>query len=248
VKIRTGDIYRLQMTKYRWANQFVNGKVLDFTCGKFLSYTTSKLLLENNVKEIWGYDILENQEYVTIRKIKENKIKYEIKSKSELIESKFDYIIAFNILSITENVSETIELIKTHLNTDGIALISIVNDDETLDSEHDLMTKELNLFSMKNFEYILKSHFKENIFFSQGIVTSIKSDKRDFRNLIRGMIKKFFLKSTNRYEFYLKNLKFLHKSASNINKNIKNKKMQKYKISEFNGKIEPMFIIAKCKK
>ena len=38
MKIKTGDIYRLDTTKYKWANQFVTGKVLDITCGKYLSY------------------------------------------------------------------------------------------------------------------------------------------------------------------------------------------------------------------
>ena len=58
MKIRIRDIYRIHLTKCEWAKQFAVGKVLDMSCGKLLSYTISKLLLENNANEVWNLDFL----------------------------------------------------------------------------------------------------------------------------------------------------------------------------------------------
>ena len=47
MKIRTGDIYRIEMPKYEWLNQFAHGRILNITFGKYLDYASSKLLLKN---------------------------------------------------------------------------------------------------------------------------------------------------------------------------------------------------------
>lgn len=246
MKIRTGDIYRLQMVKYKWANQLATGKVLDITCGKYLNYSASKLLLEKNVDEVWNLDLLDNQEYVSLRKLDNNKIVYQIKNKKEVESLKFDTVLGFNILSITDNVSDTLKFISDHLNPKGIAIISIINDDKSINSNHDLNTKNIRLFSKKDFEENLYRHFKNITFFSQGKVTNNK--KETIKSKIRIKIKTFFLKSANRYNFYLKNLQFLHKSLSKMSRNKEIRKTQRYEIIPFDEENQPMFTIAKCKK
>lgn len=247
MKIRTGDIYLVEMAKYTWANQFTIGKVLDITCGKYLNYAASKLLLENNTDEVWSFDLLDIQEYVTLRKLDHKKISYQIKNKKEIDSVKFDTILAFNILSVTDNVNEILKFIFNHLNSNGTAILSIVNDDRLPDNNHDLITKDLNLFSKNNFEQTLKSYFNYLEFFSQGTVT-YDEKKENIKQKLKIKIRNFFLKSINRYNFYFKYLRFLDIFFTNLARNKENKKTHRYEIIPFYEKNKPLFSIAKCKK
>lgn len=248
MKIRIGDIYRIHLTKCEWAKQFVSGKVLDMSCGKLLSYATSKLLLENNANEVWNLDFLDLKQRVALRKLKNDKIIYQLKDKNELNFLKFDAILALNVLSITDDINETLKFIFDHLNPNGFAIISVINEDESLDSTHDLITKDLNIFSKIELEQNLKLYFNEISFFSQGIIKQKSNEGEKIRTKLRMRIKENLLKSRNRYNFYLNNLRFLHEILSKINQNRENKKIQKYEITEFLTENKPMFTIALCKK
>lgn len=246
MKIRTDDIYRTNIIKYEWVNQFINGKILDITCGKYLSYASSELLLENNVTEVWNIDILENYENITLRKIKNEKITFERKNKEEFDLIKFDTILGFNILSVTENIEESIKFIFNHLKENGKVILSISNDDKLLNSNHDLITKDLNLFTKNTLETYLKSYFNDIEFFLQGTVGL--NYKKKFENNSKSKIRKTLLKSDKIYNFYFRYLRGIKKKISNINENIQNKKKHRYEIISFNKEINPLFTIVKCKK
>lgn len=247
MKIRTNDIYRVDMAKYTWANEFTAGKVLDVTCGKYLNYAASELLLKNNTDEVYSLDLLDIQQYITLRKLDDGKITYQIKSKKEIDLLKFDTILAFNILSIVDDYNDTLKFIFDHLNPNGTAIISIINDDGLLDNNHDLITKDLNLFSKNSFEQTLKLYFNSIIFFSQGTVTSNEKEEH-IKNKLRIKIKNFFLKSVKRYNFYFKYLRFLDVFFTNMARNKENKKTHRYEIIPFHEENKPLFTIAQCKK
>jgi len=243
MKIRTGDIYRIEWSKYYWANQFSFGKVLHITCGKYMNYALSKLLLENNTHEIWNIDILDIQEHITVRKIDKGKIIFQTKNKKELDLMKFDTILAFNILSITDSVDESIKFIFENLNNNGIAIISIINDDKLEHRNDDLVTKDLNIISKNTLQQNLQSYFNNIEFFFQG---TIKNE-----NVTNNLRSKITNKITNKYKiynFYLKYFRASKKNISKIIKNRENKNTHRYEIIPFNEKINPMFTIVKCKK
>jgi len=248
MKIRTGDIYRIEMPKYEWLNRFAHGRILNITFGKYLDYASSKLLLENNVNEIWNLDLLDNQEFVSLRKLNAGKITYELKKKKEIELLKFDIIIAFNILSITDNIDKILKLISQHLEVNGYTVISIVNNDNALNHPTDLITKDINLFTINDFENKLKTLFNQISFFSQGTVTINEKRKENMSMKFRIKIKDFLLGSSNRFNFYSKYLKPIHKPISKINKNAENKITKRYQIISFKENSQPMFTIAKCKK
>jgi len=248
MKIRTGDIYRIEMPKYEWINQFAHGKILNITFGNYLNYASSKLLLENNVKEIWNFDLLNNQEFVSLRKLNAGKITYELKNKKEIELLKFDIIIAFNILSITDNIDETLKLISQHLKLNGSTIISIINNDNLSNHPTDLITKNINLFSKNDFENILKSFFNNITFFSQGTITFNDKNGISIRAKIRIKIKDFFLGSNSRFNFYSKCLKFIHIPIAKINRKTENKKTKRYEIISFDNEKQSMFTIVKCEK
>jgi hypothetical protein len=249
MKIRTGDIYRIETPKYKWINQFSHGRILNITFGKYLDYTSSKILLENNlVDEIWNIDLSDSQEDVSLRKLNAGKITYELKNKKEIELLKFDTIIAFNILSITDNIDETLKLISQYLEVNGSAIISIINNDNLLNHTTDLITKDINLFSKNDFKNKLELLFNEISFFSQGTVRSNHKRKDNISMKLRIKIKDYILGSSNRFNFYRKYLKSIHKPILKINKTTENKKTKRYQIMPFKENSQPMFTIAKCKK
>ena len=248
MKIRTGDIYRIEMPKYEWLNQFAHGRILNITFGKYLDYASSKLLLKNNVNEIWNMDLLDNQEYVSVRKLNAGKITYELKKKKEIELLKFDIIIAFNILSIIDNIDKILKLISQHLEVNGYTVISIVNNDNLSNHPTDLITKDINLFTINDFENKLKLLFNDVSFFSQGTVTMNEKRKENISAIIRNKIKDFLLGSNDRFKFYTKYMKPLHKPISKINRNTENKITKRYEVIPFKNGSKPMFTIARCKK
>jgi 2-polyprenyl-3-methyl-5-hydroxy-6-metoxy-1,4-benzoquinol methylase len=246
MKIRTDDIHRTNLTKYEWVNQFINGEILDITCGKYLSYASSRLLLENNVTEIWSIDILENYEKIVVRKNKNGKITLETKTKEEFDVKKFDIILGFNILSVTENINESIKFIFEHLKNNGQAILSVNNEDKLSNNKYDLNTKDLNLFTKKLLEINLKSYTSNIEFFLQGIIGIDYKEK--FKNNSNSKLRKFILKSDKMYNLYFKYLRSSKNKISNINEKRQNKKTHRYEIIPFDEKINPQFMIAKCKK
>jgi len=246
MKIRTDDIYRTNLIKYNWANQFIDGKILDITCGKYLSYASSKLLLENKVNEIWSIDILENYEKIIVRKIKNGKILFQIKTKEELNLNKFDFILGFDILSVAKDVNENIKFIFKYLKNNGEVILSLSNDDKLPNNDYDLITKELNLFTKNSLEKNLKLYSNKMEFFIQGTIGVDYKEK--FKNNSNSKLRKILLKSDRAYSFYFNYLRDIKNKISNINEKRQYKKTHRYDILPFNEKINSKFLIIKCKK
>ena len=94
MKIKTGDIYREQIPRYTLAKKNVSKKILDITYGKFMDYFKSELFLDNGATEIWSLDLLDDEQYLTLRQLNnEKKIHLQIKNKNDLKTRKFDLIL-----------------------------------------------------------------------------------------------------------------------------------------------------------
>ena len=112
MKIRTGDIYRVQYAKYNFGSQYVSGKVLDITCGKYLDFLKSDLFLKNGATEVLSLDLLNDDEYVISRHLEHEKIISVVKNKKELDSMEFDTIIAFDVLSTQDNFNNLLKFIS----------------------------------------------------------------------------------------------------------------------------------------
>jgi len=247
MKIRTGDIYRVQHAKYNFCSQFVSGKVLDITCGKYLDFFKSDLLLKNGAKEVLSLDLLNDDQFITSRYLKNKKIVCQIKNKKELDLMDFDIILAFDVLSIVDNSDDILKFISKHLKSNGTSIISIVNDDGCGDDTHDLFTKDLTLFSKNDFEIFLKTYFSRIVFFSQGTIIDKKISKKNMIVKLKIKLRNFFLKSIKYYNFYLKYVQPVQNFFIKSKQNFENKKTQKYVITEYSKIKQPSFLIAMCK-
>ena len=249
MKIKTGDIYREQFVKYEFACKFAPEKILDITYGKYLDFAKSKLLLTKGAKEVWSLDLLDDEQYLVLRKLNSNgKIHFQIKDKKELDRIKFDTILAFNILSITANNDKTLKFICNCLSPNGNAVLSIMNDDTSLDKPHDLLTPDLKHLSKNDFEKNLKVYFNDIVFFSQGTIPHIKTSQGNVKLMIKIKLRNFFLKSVKHLNFYKKYVEPIQNFITKSIHNMKNKATKKYDLIPYEKRKKPLFIIVVCKK
>lgn len=248
MKIRTGDIYRVQSAKYNFSSQYVSGKVLDITCGKYLDFLKSDLLLKNGATEVLSLDLLNDDQFIISRRLEKEKIISLVKNKTELDSMDFDTIIAFDVLSTQDNLNNILKFISKNLKINGTSIISIVNDDGLNNNTHDLFTNDLTLFSKNDFEKNLKLYFDHILFFSQGTVIDKKIPNETIMLKLKIKLRNFFLGSIKRYNFYLKYINPIQHFFIKSKQNYENKKMHKYLITKYTKIKQPLFLIAVCKK
>jgi 2-polyprenyl-3-methyl-5-hydroxy-6-metoxy-1,4-benzoquinol methylase len=227
LKINIGDIYRDQKSKYDFVGTFSSEKILDITFGKFFDFAKSELLFLRGAKEIWNLDLLNDDQYVTIRKINNSgTISFEKRNISELWHTKFNLILSFNVLRITFNMDSILKIIQNCLLNDGLAIISILNNDALFNNHSNLISSKEKSFSIKNFENKLDSFFHDVDLFSQGEILqmekyskNIKYKKNTLGNITTSAKKifKVFFNSNNALQFlYLNYLRPLYLPYKNF--------------------------------
>lgn len=261
MKIKTGDIYREQIPRYEFSKKYSFGKILDITYGKFMDYAKSELFLES-AKEVWSLDLLDDKQFVTLRKLGDNKeIEFQIRKKNELDDNKFNLIMGFNTLSVVDNTDETLKEIVDLMDMDSILILSVLSKDLSVLLETDLSSPKIVYFSKSDLENHLKKYFREIIFYSQEYMPEIniskqKSSKilKKMKTSIRNIFRMILLSSKKLDKFYLKYLQsryrklrgYRHNAINEVNKN--ESINEKYNIMEFDENKKSLFIIAVCKK
>ena len=67
------NAYKKQLGRYEFAIKYCSGKTLDYSFASIMSYHGSKILLDNGTEEIFSYDISNNKEELSHRKLDLNK-------------------------------------------------------------------------------------------------------------------------------------------------------------------------------
>lgn len=253
MKINIGDIYRDQASKYNFVNKFTSEKILDLTYGKYFDFAKSELLLSNGTKEVWSLDLLNNQQSLTLRKLDEQKkICFEKKCIDDLKNIKFDLIISFNVMRKTNDIEQILKIIKNHLSSNGISVISILN------NHFEKISSEQNFFSIANFKNILNTTFSNTSFYSQGDLVQMKtysqivSPKNNSlvttKSLMKQNLKNLFKQNKTSQIFYLKYILSPYQSYKKFRRERKFKiDPKKYQIVPFDDSFNPISIIAVCK-
>lgn len=254
LKINIGDIYRQQKSKYDFVTQYNPKKILDITYGKFFDYAKSEILLSNGAEEIWSFDLLNNEQYVTIRKFdSEKRITYIKKDISELYDSKFDVILSFNVMKITKDLKSLLDITNNCISDNGLVIISILNNEIF---ENNSNSDNL-LLTIDDFQKQLKS-FSLISLFSQGDAIQLKNYTNNVlsknnlvgtKSSIKHSVKKFFKLNEKLTSFYLHYILRLYQFYKNKRRSKKLKiSSTKYEVIPYSDQSTPISIIAVCKK
>jgi|TARA_B110000438_G_scaffold301452_1_gene356372 2-polyprenyl-3-methyl-5-hydroxy-6-metoxy-1,4-benzoquinol methylase len=255
LKINIGDIYREQASKYNFVNKYSSEKILDLTFGKYFDFAKSEILLSKNIKEVWSLDLLNNDRYITVRKLNnEQKIYFEKKPIDELKNMKFNLITSFNTMRVTHNIDSILEILKNYLSDNGTVVISILNNDFLMDSKN-----SSNLLSISNLKNLLNLTFSDISFFSQGDVIQMKTYSENIsstnstlvstKSLVKKNFKKLFKITKMSQIFYLKYILSPYQSYKKFRRERKYKiDPKKYDIIPYSNDHTPISIMVVCKK
>jgi hypothetical protein len=260
LKINIGDIYRIQKSKYDFISSFSPDKILDITFGKYYDFAKSELLLSKGIKEVWSLDMLNNDQYLTIRKLNDKqKIYFQKKDILELKHTKFDMILSFNSFNETYNINSLLKIIQSYLSSNGVAVISILNNNALLNYKNNLNNDEQELLSVDDFKRNLELLFTDISLYSQGYSVQMKkftqnasTTKSSFvstKSFIKYNIKKLFKFNPMFQSFYLKYVHFIYAIYKKIRRERKFKiNSTQYDIIPYDKQNTPISIIALCKK
>ena len=93
-----------------------------------MAYYVSKILLKSNAREIWHYNMSEENSIYTIRKYDENhSINYNFIESEEFTENTFDSLISFDSLLFVKNRADMLKTFSYILKSTGFAVLSIPN-------------------------------------------------------------------------------------------------------------------------
>ena len=207
----TYDFFRENIARYEFIKKFSNGKILDITFGKSLSYHAAQILLEGNATEVWHCDISNNPCSFEKRTITDKQIiQFEL-IKKQISEKFFDCIISTESIQYGSGNFNTLDKILNVLKDNGILIILVPNKDISSQvnfrTNYDLPQKE---FLKDEFEKILKRQFSNVEIFSQRLINKndLKQKKlysfHRFQTKIQLLLKHLLLKLDNKQKLYMK--------------------------------------------
>tara|TARA_B100000029_G_C17557672_1_gene952175 strand:- start:623 stop:1444 length:822 start_codon:yes stop_codon:yes gene_type:complete len=233
--------------KYEFFSKFVFGKILDYNSNNSLSFLSAKILLNNNVTNVFSYYNKTNE--ISKRTLVNGRIHYEKPpEKNEQILQNIDCIISFETTFKKMNLEETIEQFSIMLNKKGKLIISIINKDKIND---DSIPKNLQniLYTKKYFLKILKKYFDNVELYSQMIIEEKTISKFNIlMKSLRSAGAKILSSIDKNRNFYLNYIQGIVKKTDTRNSNL-------FRISQEDcvpilnlDEHEPYYIIALCEK
>ena len=155
------DIYQEHIERYKFAAEFVQGRVLDIACG---SGYGSKMLADR-AEEVWGGDISEEAIKIAKEKYSGENVHFRLMDASELPfdNNYFDLVVSFETIEHLKDSEKFVAEIKRVLKPGGRLILSTPDKRVTkkLGVENKFHVKE---FGKKELADILKNDFKLEFF------------------------------------------------------------------------------------
>ena len=165
------DIYQEHIERYKFAAEFVQGRVLDIACG---SGYGSKMLADR-AEEVWGGDISEEAIKIAKEKYSGENVHFRLMDASELPfdNNYFDLVVSFETIEHLKDSEKFVAEIKRVLKPGGRLILSTPDKRVTkkLGVENKFHIKEFGTKEIK--ELLLNNNFKDIKFFGQRPVKKV---------------------------------------------------------------------------
>jgi cyclopropane fatty-acyl-phospholipid synthase-like methyltransferase len=237
------EIIKNNIFRYNFFKNILNGNVFDHQSNTFTTYNSAKILLENNVTEVYSCNDESIKEF-NLRKKDNNKNISFITINNKNFDSYFDNIISFENLN-QENFSKYIETYFKFLKNHGTLIIAVLN------KKYKNFNKiqSMNEFSIEDLRNKLNSKFKIIDIYSQRFIekshiTQRNSFSKNLRMKLANILKKI---DKNRHLY----IKYIQKNMSKIDSfkaNIEKIPDEDFIPKKYDEKIQPLFLIIVCKK
>ena len=237
------EIIKTNMFRYEFFKNILSGNVLDHQSNTFTTYNSAKILLVNNVTEVYSC----NDEFMNKFNLREkdnskNIIFNTVNNKK--FDTYFDNIISFGNLN-QENCSEYIEKYHGFLKKNGILIIAVLNNEyKNLNN-----VQNINKFSMYDLKNKLNKKFEIIEIYSQRFIeNSLLEQKYNFSKKLRIAVANALKKIDKNRHLYIK---YFQKNISKldlINENRKKIPDKDFILKKYDERNHSMFLIVVCKK
>jgi len=232
------EIIKNNIFRYNFIKKFLNGKIFDHQQNTFTTYTSAKILLENNVSEVYSSNNLKSKEKNLRKYNKKLEIDFSIKIIKNY-KNYFDSIISFENIT-KKNFSENIENYFEGLKENGILIISVLNN---VQNENDI-----NKFTLDELKKLMNLKFKILEVYSQRFIQKPVNEKNTNMKKIRKELSNVLKKIDKNRKFYIKYLQKNISKMDSYNENLKQIPNEDYIPIKYDKNHEPMYLILICRK
>lgn len=232
------EIIKNNIFRYNFIKKFLNGKIFDHQQNTFTTYTSAKILLENNVSEVYSSNNLKSKEKNLRKYNKKLEIDFSIKIIKNY-KNYFDSIISFENIT-KKNFSENIENYFEGLKENGILIISVLNN---VQDENDI-----NKFTLDELKKLMNLKFKILEVYSQRFIQKPVNEKNTNMKKIRKELSNVLKKIDKNRKFYIKYLQKNISKMDSYNENLKQIPNEDYIPIKYDKNHEPMYLILICRK
>ena len=190
------EIIKNNIFRYNFIKKFLNGKIFDHQQNTFTTYTSAKILLENNVSEVYSSNNLKSKEKNLRKYNKKLEIDFSIKIIKNY-KNYFDSIISFENIT-KKNFSENIENYFEGLKENGILIISVLNNVQD--------ENNINKFTLDELKKLMNLKFKILEVYSQRFIQKPVNEKNTNMKKIRKELSNVLKKIDKNRKFYIKYL------------------------------------------
>lgn len=234
----SSEIIKNNIFKYNFIKKFIKGKIFDHQQNTFTTYTSAKILLENNVSEVYSSNNLKSKEKNLRKYDKKLEIDFSIKIIKNY-KNYFDSIISFENIT-KKNFSENIENYFEGLKENGILIISVLNN---VQDENDI-----NKFTLDELKKLMNLKFKILEVYSQRFIQKPVNEKNTNMKKIRKELSNVLKKIDKNRKFYIKYLQKNISKMDSYNENLKQIPNEDYIPIKYDKNHEPMYLILICRK
>jgi cyclopropane fatty-acyl-phospholipid synthase-like methyltransferase len=232
------EIIKNNIFRYNFIKKFLNGKIFDHQQNTFTTYTSAKILLENNVSEVYSSNNLKSKEKNLRKYNKKLEIDFSIKIIKNY-KNYFDSIISFENIT-KKNFSENIENYFEGLKENGILIISVLNNVQD--------ENNINKFTLDELKKLMNLKFKILEVYSQRFIQKPVNEKNTNMKKIRKELSNVLKKIDKNRKFYIKYLQKNISKMDSYNENLKQIPNEDYIPIKYDKNHEPMYLILICRK
>lgn len=237
------EIIKNNIFRYKFAHEFITGKVFEHQSNNFTPYNSAKILLQNSTTEVYSCTNLFDEEMYLRKLDGDGSILFSSVNNKNL-KSNFDSVISFENLN-QANIIENLDFYYNLLKDNGILIISVLNKRET-PPKHIQKTNEFTADDLREkvslkFKVIeiYSQRFKERADTNQAATLFGKSRKA---------LAYFLKKIDKNRQFYIKHIQDKAIKFDSFNENIKKISDNDFIPKKYNKETCPLFLILVCKK
>ena len=242
LSMQNTEIIKNSLSRYDFISNKIDGNVFDHQPNLLTAYHSSKILLQNNVTDVYSCNDIFSKKIISRSLNHERKIIFKI-HENQIFKEYFDNILSFENLNhknYEQNLKKYFELLKE----DGKLILVVLNDGKKKSNNI-----ENNLyFSIKDLEKKLSLKFEINEVYSQRFLEKANNEIVNNLGLIRKTSAKLLKKIDKNKEVYVKIFQKTMKKINTIKENIEKIPDEDFIPKKYDDDKQPFFLLLICKK